>query len=183
MNIGNISSVARFLVAGFFLAVLSTTVPAQGPGNNVPSQLKAPEGAKLLLHAEGRGDQIYTCKKQDAGYGWALKAPEAQLFDDKGKVIGRHFGGPAWRLSDDSQVTGRVVARTDSPDSDAIPWLLLVAVDHSGTGLLSNVASIQRLNTKGGKAPAGGCDAAHDGQESRIGYSAQYYFYANAPGQ
>jgi hypothetical protein len=181
----NKSSIGSLLVAGFFLAVLSSAVQAQNPAtpNEVPSQVRVPEGAKLLLHAVGKGDQVYTCKKQDAGYGWTLKAPDARLFDDKGHVIGRHFAGPAWRLDDGSQVTGKVVARADSPDGDAIPWLLLAVVDHSGSGLLSDAASIQRLGTQGGKPPASGCDAAHDGQESRVGYSAQYYFYAKPAGQ
>jgi hypothetical protein len=181
----NYPTTVRILAIAIFLAVLSGAVQAQGPapGNQIPPQLKAPKGAKLLLHAIGKGDQIYTCKKQDSAYAWTLKAPEAELFDDRGHVIGRHFGGPAWRLGDDSQVTGKVVARADSPESDSIPWLLLTADDHSGSGLMSNVATIQRLNTRGGKAPAGGCDAAHDGTESRVSYSADYYFYAKAPGQ
>jgi hypothetical protein len=185
MIITDYRTTIRILGFALFLAALSSTVHAQSPApsNQIPPQLRAPEGAKLLLHAIGKGDQIYTCKKQDAGYAWTLKAPEAQLFDEKGHVIGRHFGGPSWRLSDDSQVTGKVVARADSPENDAIPWLLLTAADHSGTGLMSNVASIQRLNTRGGKAPADGCDPAHDGTESRVSYSADYYFYAKAPGQ
>ena len=64
-----------------------------------------------------------------------------------------------------------------SPDADSIAWLLLVATAHLGEGVLANVTNIQRLNTKGGKAPAGGCDAAHDGQESRVAYTADYFFY------
>jgi hypothetical protein len=39
------------------------------------------------------------------------------------------------------------------------------------------VTSIQRLNTKGGKAPASGCDAAHTDQELRVPYSADYAFF------
>ena len=64
-----------------------------------------------------------------------------------------------------------------SPDGDSIAWLLLVATAHLGEGVLAHVTNIQRLNTKGGKAPAGGCDAAHDGQESRVAYTADYFFY------
>jgi uncharacterized protein DUF3455 len=47
--------------------------------------------------------------------------------------------------------------------------------------VLSEVVSIQRLNTKGGKAPAPGCDASHANQTTRIQYEAEYYFYS-APG-
>jgi hypothetical protein len=40
------------------------------------------------------------------------------------------------------------------------------------------VSSVQRINTKGGKAPASGCDAARAGQEVRVPYSADYRFFA-----
>ena len=46
------------------------------------------------------------------------------------------------------------------------------------TGVLTQVTSIQRINTKGGKAPASGCDAGHAGQEVRVPYSADYLFFA-----
>jgi hypothetical protein len=117
------------------------------------------------------------CKQDGSQFSWSLKEPQAELLDESGKVIGRHFAGPSWQLNDRSQVSGKVIARIDSPNADAIPWLLLGAVDHSGTGLMSGVSHIQRLNTSGGKAPNAGCDAAHAGAESRISYSADYYFF------
>jgi hypothetical protein len=46
---------------------------------------------------------------------------------------------------------------------------------------MKQVSSIQRLSTKGGKAPATGCDAAHKGEKSRAHYTAIYRFYT--PGQ
>src|SRR6266849_2519210 len=49
---------------------------------------------------------------------------------------------------------------------------------NDGSRVLSRATTIQRLNTKGGKAPATGCDAAHLGQELRVPYSADYVFYA-----
>jgi len=149
------------------------------PGDEVPPQLRAPEGAKLILQARAQGDQIYTCKPEGGQSSWMLKAPEAQLFDESGKAIGHHFAGPTWQLNDGSAVTGKVAARFDSPDKDAIPWLLLTAVDHSGSGLMNNVTHVQRLNTKGGKAPAAGCDGSHVGDETRVPYTADYFFYGN----
>ena len=142
----------------------------------VPPELVPPKGAKLVVQAVAKGDQIYTCKKQNGQYSWALTAPEAQLFDRDGKVLGRHFAGPSWELSDKSAVKGTKSASADSPDKDAIPWLLIGVVDHSGNGLLSKVTHIQRLNTKGGKAPSG-CDPAQAGKEIRVPYSATYLFY------
>jgi hypothetical protein len=171
---------AKRTLCVLLLAMLPNAVAGQStaPGD-VPPELRAPDGAKLILHARAQGDQIYTCKQDGSQYSWTLKAPAAELSDESGRAIGRHFAGPTWELKDTSAVTGKVAARLDSPDKDAIPWLLLTAVDHSGTGLMNHVTHIQRLNTKGGKAPAGGCDASHAGEETRVAYTADYYFYGN----
>jgi hypothetical protein len=106
-----------------------------------------------------------------------LSAPDARLFDEGGRQIATHFAGPTWRSTDGSQVKGKVVAQ-ESPDSDAIPWLLLTAIEHSGAGIMSNVDSIQRIDTKGGTAPVTGCDAQHQGEKTRVGYTADYVFYS-----
>jgi hypothetical protein len=161
-----------FLPAAIIL--FSTACSAQ----QVPSQLQPPGGEQLLLQVHAKGDQVYVCQEGVTQFAWALKAPDAQLFDTDGKPFGRHFAGPTWEGSDGSRVTGKAVANVPSPDADSIPWLLVNVVSHEGSGVLSRVSKIQRLNTKGGKAPASGCDAAHTGQEVRVPYSADYLFYA-----
>jgi len=144
----------------------------------VPQQIQPPANEQLLLQVHAKGDQVYTCKGDAAQAAWTLKAPDAQLFDKDGKPFGKHFAGPSWEASDGSRVTGKAVANVPSPDADSIPWLLVNIVGHEGIGVLSRATSIQRINTKGGKAPASGCDAAHAGQEVRAAYSADYLFYA-----
>jgi hypothetical protein len=154
--------------------VLSSLVAAQ----QVPPQLQPLANEQLLLQVHAKGDQIYICKVDAAQSSWTLKAPDAQLFDDKGKPFGKHFAGPSWEANDGSRVTGKAIANAPSPDADSIPWLLVNIVTHEGTGVLSRATNIQRLNTKGGKAPATGCDVAHAGQELRVPYSADYLFFA-----
>jgi hypothetical protein len=140
----------------------------------VPDNLKPPADETLALQARAAGDQVYTCD----GSNWVLSGPDAKLFDESGKQIGSHFAGPTWEWSDGSRVTGRPVANT-TPDPDSIPWLLLTATQHQGNGVMKNVSSIQRLSTKGGKAPTGGCDPSHKGQEARSHYTAVYFFYTH----
>jgi len=43
------------------------------------------------------------------------------------------------------------------------------------------VTGIQRIDTAGGKAPAGGCDGANAVKEIRVPYTAIYYFYVAKP--
>jgi len=147
----------------------------------VPEKLAAPESEVLVLQAHATGSQVYICQAgPDAKLAWILKAPEADLVDSKGTPIGKHFGGPTWKHNDGSEVVGKVVARQDSPDADSIPWLLLTAANHSGDGILSGVTTIQRIHTKGGQPPTSGCDTPHRSTETKIPYSADYYFYRPA---
>ena len=54
-------------------------------------------------------------------------------------------------------------------------------ISHSGQGLLAHVTlTIQRVNTRGGKPPAQGCDQLTADAETKISYTADYYFYAPA---
>jgi hypothetical protein len=126
--------------------------------------------------------QIYACQLgADQKSAWVLKAPEAQLTDAAGKTILHHSAGPAWKHTDGSEVTAKVVAKYDAPKSDAVPWLLLTANGHKGEGILSRVTSIQRIHTEGGLAPsANTCEAATNGKEARSAYTADYVFYAPA---
>lgn len=144
----------------------------------VPPQLQPPANEQLLLQVHAKGDQVYTCKEGVTEFSWVLKAPDARLFDKDGKPFGKHFAGPSWEANDRSRVTGKAVANAPSPEADSVPWLLVNVVGHEGSGVLSRATSIQRINTKGGKAPGSSCDAAHAGQELRVPYSADYLFYA-----
>jgi hypothetical protein len=146
---------------------------------SIPDAIKAPATDKLVHTYSAKGVQIYECraKKDDpTQFEWVLKAPEAELFDASGKKVGKHYGGPTWESLDGSKVVGEVKGRFDSPDG-SIPWLLLAAKTKEGNGVFGKVTGIQRISTEGGKAPAGGCDAAHSGQELRVNYSATYLFY------
>lgn len=143
-----------------------------------PPELQPPASEHELLRVHAKGDQIYTCNASGAAFVWALKAPDAELYGDDGKAFGKHFAGPAWKANDGSQVTGKAAANVPSPEADSIPWLLVTVVSHSGDGVLAPVTSIQRLNTKGGKPPSSGCDAAQAGSELRVHYSADYVFFA-----
>jgi hypothetical protein len=144
-----------------------------------PNSLKPPADQLMTLQTHANGVQIYECRatREDPGrYTWALKAPEATLTDRSGRKIAKHYAGPTWEASDGSKVVGEVVARENSPQSDAIPWLLLTAKSTVGNGQFSGVRSIQRLHTVGGAAPPA-CAAPDAGHELRVKYAADYYFF------
>jgi hypothetical protein len=168
------------LAALVFASCASTRAAIPSP--TVPDALKAPNGEKVVARFKASGAQIYTCaagpNASDASYAWTLKGPEATLMDDNGATQGTHFAGPTWKANDGSAVVAKVVAKADAPTPSAVPWLLLGAEKHDGTGLFSTVTSVQRVDTTGGVAPATGCDASQAGAESRVDYTATYYFYS-----
>jgi hypothetical protein len=169
-------------VAGASLAALiaGCATPEVVTLPTVPDNLRVPPTQTLSLETHAFGVQIYDCKpgKDDpARFEWVFRAPEAVLFDAGGRKVGKHYAGPTWEANDGSKAVGEVKAHVDGPDAGAIPWLLLSAKSTSGTGVLGRTASVQRLQTVGGKAPADGCSQAQAGTEIRVPYNARYYFY------
>ena len=134
-------------------------------------RLNAPEGSTLIYHVYARGVQIYRWN----GSAWALYGPDAILSADAGgkSVVGTHSVGPRWESNSGSRVDGTVVDRC-TPNPNAIAWLLLSA-KASGNGIFSTVTHIQRVNTVGGVAPS--TPGAFVGDEVRIEYSTEYFFY------
>ena len=147
----------------------------------VPDALRVPVTESLAFKANAKGVQIYEsrARKDDPSrYEWVFKGPEADLFDEQGKKIGRHFAGPTWESNDGSKVVGEVKGKADAKDASGVPWLLLSAKAHEGSGVFSAVTYIQRVNTVGGKAPAE-CDEKSAGKEFRAPYTAEYLFYVH----
>jgi hypothetical protein len=149
----------------------------------VPANLKAPAGEVLAFQMAATGVQIYDCRaNKDAAkkFEWVFRAPEAELYtshDSSNVKLGKHYAGPSWEANDGSKVVAEVVAKADSPDTSAIPWLLLKAKSTTGSGTFSKVTSIQRVVTVGGKAPLSGCSDFQLGAETRTPYKATYYFF------
>ncbi len=140
--------------------------------------ITAPAGQKVVLTAEGKGNQIYKCTQTGEMVKWTLVAPEAQLFvgDD---LVGTHGAGPSWTVQGGT-VHGRMLKSESAPDAGAVPWLLLQATGAEGKGPMTTVTYIVRNATKGGAAKEEGCDVGHVGEVSRMPYSATYTFYAAA---
>jgi len=166
--------------------LILTLVVSAGMGGNVhaqisiPPSLQAPAGEALIASVHAKGVQIYECRAAKDAQGkfeWAFIGPEAELADAQGKRIGTHYAGPVWEALDGSKVAGAVRAKADAPDANAIPWLLLGAKSAGPEGAFSQISSIQRVNTTGGKAPSTTCSAANAGESARVAYTADYHFY------
>jgi hypothetical protein len=157
----------RFMVLiGCASAFMASAAVAQSPSSSA-------------IQVVGKGVQIYACTASDNGYAWKLTGPEASLSDNSGKVIGKHFAGPTWQAADGSSVVGEPQVSSPSPLAGSIPWLVLRVKTHDGHGLFENVSFITRTETKGGVAPASGCDASHSGTQVRVPYTAIYTLFRN----
>jgi hypothetical protein len=144
----------------------------------IPANLRVPPGNVVLLRGLAVGVQIYDCRANAGGHQWVFRAPQAGLFHGNLQLVATHYAGPTWQAPDGSRVVGALVASSTAPNPQSIPWLLLRAASHEGTGTLSGVTYIQRVLTGGGVAPAAErCNAEEDGEEAGVEYVAVYYFY------
>src|SRR3989441_12727907 len=159
-------------IAPSALATIATVTLTQAASAQVPPAIAAPgESAVVTLHAEGA--QVYECKAgTDGKLAWAFREPIATLLLD-GKTVGRHYTGPNWEHIDSSAVVGKAVGNAPGATPNDIPWLKLTVTSGRGTGILSGVTTVQRINTDGGKLE-GACDKA--GAYRNTPYSADYVF-------
>jgi hypothetical protein len=158
-----------------FLIIGPHIPPSYGDPQHI---VEPPAGARLVLEATGKGVQIYACEQTSGRYRWKFVAPMATLFDPAGQEIGRHFAGPTWAARDGSSIVAAVLAQAASTDPHNIVWLLLKVTSQHGSGVMSNVAFVRRIDTEGGLAPAQGCDAAHAQEQETVPYKARYLFYS-----
>src|SRR6185436_10008010 len=119
------------LLLVLLLAGCATNAPVAENLKTIPETLRptAGESLKRVIHA--KRVQVYECRDQK----WVFVAPEADLYDERGNLIGRHYAGPTWQATGDgSKVVGTVKTRADAPESGAIPWLLLSTKSVGGSG-------------------------------------------------
>jgi hypothetical protein len=153
-------------------ALTPDVCPAETPATLAPD---ADRDLAFTLYATGA--QIYECRPTATGAAWALKAPDADLYDAEGNHVGRHYAGPTWEFEDGSFVVGaKRVGVTVDPT--AVQWLLLDVTRHGDVaGRMSKVTAIQRLSTTEGLAPSTGCDVDHLGATYASPYTTDYFFY------
>jgi hypothetical protein len=168
--------VFRPVVLAIIAACLFMRVVAPSSAAEVP-EIIAARGETLIATTHATGAQVYECKTNSEGkLAWQFREPIATLMID-GKTVGRHFAGPVWEMADGSAVSAKVSAQAPGATANDIPLLRLDVAARHGSGLLSGVTTIQRLNTNGGRADAA-CGAP--GTFLSVPYSADYAFYKKA---
>jgi hypothetical protein len=165
----NLSSLPYFFLVS--LIVLPSMASAQVP------ETIAVSNATLMATIHAEGAQVYECKADASGKPvWQFREPIATLLIGA-ETVGRHFAGPNWELADGSRVTAKAAGRAPGATAKDIPLLKLDVTSQHGTGKLTGVTTIQRLNTKGGAAE-GPCETP--GTFQAVPYSADYTFYKKA---
>ena len=173
--------VARSCLLVLALSTASAAWAQTGP-TRFPENLRSPQQNVLQLRTYASGVQVYACKaKADDpnAFEWTFKEPVAELWNERGEKIGKHYAGPTWEGNDGSKVVAQVMQRADSPTPGSIPWLLLMSKSTAGNGVFTPVTYVQRLETVGGIAPTEGCDRAAVNAERDVEYAATYLFYVS----
>jgi len=161
----NNAALAMLMLSGSLASACAAETP-------LPDAIAAPgQTIVVTLHAEGA--QVYECKAGADGKPiWSFREPIATLLAD-GKTVGRHYAGPNWEYSDGSAVAAKVAGNAPGTTANDIPWLKLDVTSRRGSGVLADVTTVQRINTRGGKRD-GACETV--GSFLNVPYSADYVF-------
>ena len=146
----------------------------------LPAAVQVPAGNKVAMETVGVGEITYQCsaKKDMAGqFEWVFAGPDAKLNDRSGKQVGKYYGPPAtWESMDGSKLTATQIAVAPNSTGN-IPLQLVKGNPAMGSGAMSGVTYIQRVDTRGGVAPAMPCAAGNMGAKQVVKYQADYIFY------
>jgi hypothetical protein len=176
------------LAAAALLSACASTTMTEPPmatfsQTALPAAVQVPAGHLVAMETVGTGEISYECREKAAMAGqheWAFVGPAATLLDRGGHAVGRYFGPPAtWALQDGSSLTGTQLAVAPAAIG-SIPLQLVKANPALGNGALVGVTHIQRVQTRGGVAPALPCGAAQKGQREVVKYQADYIFWKAA---
>jgi uncharacterized protein DUF3455 len=155
------------------VALAALVMPLAAARAEMPEAIAVP-GQSVVATVHAQGAQVCECKPDASGRpAWQFREPIATLLVD-GKTVGRHYAGPNWELADGSAIVAKVAGRAPGATAEDIPLLKLEVVSRRGSGQLSGVTMLQRLNTRGGTAE-GPCDRA--GAFLSMPYAADYAFY------
>jgi len=160
----------KFALASLLL--LGLPAGAMADDKPLPAAIAAP-GETVVLTVHAVGMQYYECKQgADGKLAWIFNSPQATLTAGD-KVAGYHAAGPSWELTDGSRITAKAVGNAPGAGANDIAWLKLEVNSHKGSGQLSDVTTVQRINTVGGVLK-GACDNEKLGRG--MPYAADYVF-------
>jgi hypothetical protein len=163
--------------SGFVIAagVSALSACAIAPAGPAAASIDPPQ-AERVMTLTASGVQIYSCEfDTQHRLGWVFRSPAATLFDASGHAAVRHGAGPSWEAEDGSRIVGHVIAQRPSDAKAAVPQLLLETHSTAGSGVLSAVRYVQRVQTVGGLMPAAPCST--QGELGSSPYLANYVFY------
>ena len=157
------------------------TIPAA-----IDLPVNAPHGNSRVATFYAEGVQKYKSQAKAGSspvtYEWVFVAPQADLYDATNKKVGTHTAGPTWQLigtADSIYAQQYSPARVSpSPYANSIDWLNLM-LKKAPTGRFADVIYIQRIDTKGGKAPATLPTSATETVD--VNYTAIYRFSKKNP--
>lgn len=157
------------------LVVLPAGAAVSEPGGLTPRlRASANEVADFMLTANGA--HVYECRAVQGGYAWTFLNPDATLFEGT-RSVATHSTPGLWESSSDRSSTSGRVAATQPAGAGNLPWALYRTVPNAGSGIFSGVTAVQRVNTAGGVAPTTGCTDTSLGTETRVAFTADFYFY------
>jgi hypothetical protein len=149
----------------------------------IPAAIALPDKAARVVTLYAEGVQKYRAQVRAGSnpvtYEWVFVAPEATLYDITNAKVGTHTAGPTWQLyggMDSIYAQAYNPPRAaPSPDPNSIDWLLLMPrTGRTPTGVFAGVAYIQRIATKGGRAPVISPTSANETVD--VKYTAVYRF-------
>lgn len=131
---------------------------------------------------KGSGDISYECRQRGgsvSAFEWVTGSVQMTLKSSVGETVGRVYEGPTWEFADGSKVVAeKTLGGVNSLNTDSLYEALFKVTQGGGSGVMSGIDYVQRLNPQGGEPPkSSSCRQADNGRVERVPFTADYVFF------
>lgn len=124
----------------------------------------------------GKGVQQFQCTADAAGRYWKFITPQAQLSDEKGRVVARQGSDGSFFANDGSMLSAKIEKYAQDSVAGNLRDLVYKTTHRGRPGLFSGISHVKRSNGQGG-IPLTRCSASQLGTTLKVPFTATFTFY------
>lgn len=160
----------------FFLFILPLILTGCSTLQNVLDPLSPSGDSSAAFVLTGKGVQQFQCTSDAGGRYWKFITPQAQLTNDKGRVVARQSSDGSFFAEDGSMLASKIEKYAKESTAGNIRDLVYKTTHRGKPGLFSGITHVKRSNGQGG-VPLTRCSPSQLGTTLKVPFTATFTFY------
>ena len=134
------------------------------------------QGQTAIYSWTARGQMLFSCAHDEAGFFWRFVRSEGRLSNDAGNSMGKINPDLSITSTDGSKILLRPLKAAEAKAPGDLKNLLYAVDSSPQTGIFARISFVERRNAKGG-LPLSKCSAIQNQQLLHVPFEARYIFW------